>query len=114
MNKSISIILLATILLESCVFYQKTTVSLKEAQDIGKVKLTTTHGEVYIFKSIILRDSLYFGVNKNAQQVLYESKISSIYLQNMKKSILVTRYAVMLPLSLLGCTLFIAFLQETS
>ena len=106
--------LLATILLESCVFYQKTAVSLKEAQGMGKVKLTTTHGQVNIFNTIILRDSLYFGVNKNHQQVLYEGQISSIYLQNVKKSILVTRYAVMLPLSLLGFTLFIAFIQETS
>ena len=114
MKKSVSFILLATILLESCVFYQKTAVSLKEAQGMGKAKLTTTHGQVYIFNTIILRDSLYFGVNKNHQQVLNEGQISSIYLQNMKKSILVTRYAVMLPLSLLGFTLFIAFIQETS
>ena len=114
MKNSVSFILLATILLESCVFYQKTAVSLKEAQDMGKVKVITTHGAVYIFKTIVLRDSLYFGVNENNQQVLYEGEISSIYPQNMKKSILVTRYAVMLPLALLGFTLLIAFIQVTS
>ena len=51
---------------------------------MGKVKLLTTDGGVYIFKTIILRHSLYFGVNENEQQTLYEGEISSIYPQNMK------------------------------
>ena len=85
-KQSISIVLLATILLQSCVAYQKTSVSLEEAANRGKVKLIHTDGTFLLFKNIEMQDSIYYGFINNIQRPLVESNFSGIYLQDKKKS----------------------------
>jgi hypothetical protein len=86
MKKSISIVLLATILLQSCVAYQKTSVSLNEATDRGKVLLIDTHGSAYHLQNIEMEDSVYYGFIAKERTVLYEAQFSGIYLQDNKRS----------------------------
>ena len=86
MKKSISIFLLVIILLQSCVAYQKTSVSLDEATNTGKVKLIDTHGRVYQIINIEMQDSVYYGFIAKEKTVLYEAQFSGIYLQDKKKS----------------------------
>ena len=87
MKKSISIVLLVTILLQSCVAYQKTSVSLNEAHDSkGMVKVTDTRGESFVFNYIELRDSIYYGTNKEVTIRLETSQITGIYLKDNNKS----------------------------
>ena len=88
MKKLISIILLATILLQSCVVYQKTSVSLSEASDMGKAKVKPTYGKHIRYKKIYLNltDSTYYGVRGGVDTPLYPAQISTIQLQNIKMS----------------------------
>jgi len=88
MKKSISFILFATILLQSCVAYQKTSVSLNEAENKGKVKVTTTLGNNLEFFNIDFRDSVYYGdYGKSRDEIALDSaQISSIYLQDIRRS----------------------------
>jgi hypothetical protein len=82
----ISIALLVTILLQSCVVYQDTTVSINEAHNRGKVKVKSNRGVSYEFSNIEMRDSIYYGVNKNGDIPLKTELITSIYLQDINKS----------------------------
>lgn len=87
MKKHISIILLATILFQSCVAYQKTSVSLNEAYNRGNVKIKSTNGENKKYTNIIMEDSIYYGVQdwQNKLPILPAS-VDSIYLKDKKKS----------------------------
>jgi len=86
MKKSISLFLLATILLQCCAVYEKIPVSLTEAQNKGMVKVVNTHGVEFVFEEIYLEDSSYFGVTKKNITHLDSTYISSIHLQDIKKS----------------------------
>ena len=100
MKKSISIVLLATILLHSCRAYYPSTISLKEAYDKkgesyyynkGHVKVTTTQGDNFHFHYIDLKDSIYYGVKMRGNVIgkeipLDTAIISGVYLKNFKKS----------------------------
>lgn len=102
MKKSLSLVLLATILLQSCVAYQKTSVSLEQAYNKGKVKLVDMHGNKHTIQNIEMKDSIYYAFIKEKRTILYESQISSIYLVDKKKSktqtiiFSVTFYAILL------------------
>ena len=82
----ISIALLATILLQSCVAYQSTSRSINEAKNMGKVKVISTVGNNQSFKNIYLKDSIYFGLRGNQEIRLNPAEISGIYLKDYKKS----------------------------
>ena len=87
MKKSISILFLVTILLQSCVVYQKTPVSINEAYKRGsRVKIISKLGESYIFNGIYIKDSIYYGVEGDNLVRLDTAQISGIYLQDNKKS----------------------------
>ena len=86
MKKSISIFLLATILLQSCVAYQKTSVSLNEAQNQGKIKVATTYGTLMEFKNIYQKDSIYYGVAGTQEIRLDTTQVSAVYLQDIQES----------------------------
>ena len=87
MKKSIAIILLATILIQSCVAYQKTSISLNEAYDRGKVEVINNSGKKTHFTNIILKDNNYYGINsanRFVEESLNSINISAIYLQDKK------------------------------
>lgn len=70
----------------SCHAYYGTSVSLNEAYDKGRVKVKSTQGKRYWFTNIELRDSIYYGVNKQSDIRLETALIEGIYLQDNKKS----------------------------
>ena len=55
MKKSFSLLLLGSILLKSCIVYQKTPVSLIDAANKGKVKVVTTNNKKLKFSNIDLK-----------------------------------------------------------
>ena len=85
-KQPISIALLVTILLQSCVAYQNTSVSANEAHNRGKVKVKSNRGISYEFSNIEMRDSIYYGVNEEVNIPLVPSQISGIYLKDNGKS----------------------------
>ena len=64
MKKSASIILLATILLQSCVIYQSTPVPISESTNKGKVKIVRTNGEKVALKGMVYDNGTYWGLRK--------------------------------------------------
>ena len=88
-KQSISILLLVTMLLQSCSVYEKTSVSLNDAQNTGVVKVIPTYGKKIYYKNIELKDSVYYGIamkDKNGITPLYQAQISSIFNKDIKKS----------------------------
>ena len=85
-KQAVSIALLATLLIQSCVVYQHTTVSIDEAHNKGKVKVKSNRGISYEFSNIEIRDSIYYGVSKKGDIPLKTALIASIYLQDIDKS----------------------------
>ena len=89
MKKSISIFLLAAILFQSCVAYQKTSVSINEATDSGRAKVVDELG-THKYKSIELSDGFYYGLNNldtlTIKTPIDIDKITAIYLKDIKKS----------------------------
>ncbi len=85
-KKSISFVLLAVILLQSCVAYQKTSVSLDSAVDKGKVKVVKTSGNEFRFKNIYIKNNIYYGDAKTQEIRIDTTQIKNIYLKDRKKS----------------------------
>ena len=103
MKKPVSIVLLATMLLQSCVVYQKNPVPLSEALDKDKVKVITNTNEKLKFKKVIQKDSIYYGVNNKKLKndygayewteityQLMDSEIESIFLKDKSRSVWAT------------------------
>ena len=88
MKRQIAIFILVNILLQSCVVYQDTSVSLNDAQNQGRVKVTTTYGNDLTLINIDFRDSVYYGdYGKSQDEISLDSaQISSIYLQDVRRS----------------------------
>jgi len=76
---------------QSCTVYQKTTISLEQSIDKGKVQVVTTEGREVKFKNIVSTNNVYFGVvsneDGNANVQLSSGSIESIYLQDKTKSL---------------------------
>jgi hypothetical protein len=85
MKKSISIVLLATILLQSCAAYQKTSVPIHQTVGRGEVKVKYNTGKEYKFKNIKLVDGEYYGVrsgfSSSEHLMKIDNTISSFYLK---------------------------------
>lgn len=104
----ISITLLATILLQSCVAYHSTSTSINEAKYMGKVKVISTVGNNQSFKNIYLKDSIYFGMRGNKEIRLNPAEISGIYLKDFKKSRTQTNVLVVGIVTALGVVALVA------
>ena len=118
MKKAISIVLLTTILLHSCVVYQKTPVPLSESYDKGKVKVITKTNKKLKFKKIIQKDSLYYGFNRKKlkndygefewveiTKKLNSDEVKAIYLKDQNGSTTATitfTILIAIPLAILG------------
>ena len=114
-KKTISIVLLATILMQSCVVYRKSPTSLDYAVNTGRVKVKSKSGQKFIFKNIIVRDSIYYGVKGKKEETLYEAQILGVYLHDtetskMKSNNLEKWGAGIVILALLGGIIFVVLL----
>ena len=85
-KQTIAIVLLVTILLQSCVAYQNTSMSIDEAQNKGPVRVTSTQGDNIKFRNIQAKDGAYYGVNGNRITQIDPAQIISIHLKDFKKS----------------------------
>lgn len=81
---AIYILLLATLVLQSCVAYQSTSVSVNEAYNKGNVRVHTTSGEKIKFQNIELMDTTYYGVTENNKVKLDPTKISAVFLEYIR------------------------------
>ena len=90
MLKSISLSLIALLLLQTCVVYQKTPVAISEAHDRGKVMVITNADEKLMFKKIIQKDSIYYGLTTkrggDITQQLNVDEVMAIYLKDQNRS----------------------------
>ena len=85
-RQTISILLLAIILMQSCVAYQNSTVSIDQAFNKGRVRITTTQGNKVRFSEILIKDNNYYGLRGTKLTRLDNGQILAIQLQDMKKS----------------------------
>ena len=99
-KRTIAYVLTLLILCQSCVAYQKTSVSLNEAQNQGWVKVKNSYGNRFEFKNIYIEDSVYYGLHRPVDIRLDSGSISGIYLQDKKKSQLLLTFAVVTPIIL--------------
>jgi hypothetical protein len=82
---------------QSCIVYQKTSVTLNQAIDQGNAQVVTKAGKELEFKEIILKDNIYYGINRRSEISnikLDSAYIASIYLKNNGKSIAATALLV--------------------
>ena len=98
-KQSIYIFLSVAILLQSCVVYQKTSVSLAQSYDRGKGKIIYKTGDEVKFKNINKTDGIYKIVDKSKIKndagkyvwvertiPLDSATVTSIFLKDKKKS----------------------------
>jgi len=94
----ISIFFLVTILFQSCVVYQKSSVSLDESLNKGKTKIIDKHEirnglkvispppKEHTFKNIELINGVYYGVSAKDTIAIDTTVVASVYLRDIKKS----------------------------
>lgn len=108
MKKSASFVLLAVILLQSCVVYQDTSVSVNDAQNQGATKVLTTYGTEMVFNNMYIKDSIYYGVYQSQEIRIDTTQIKNIYLRDKKKSNKRTVLAILSPFIVYGGWIVIA------
>jgi len=86
MKKSLSLFLIATIVLQSCYVYQKTTVPITRATNNGRVKIINDSGEEYQLKEIILDDGEYFGDYRGKLILINTPVEKQFYLLDISKT----------------------------
>ena len=101
MKKSISVTLLAIILLQSCVVYQSSSVSLNDALNEGKAKVIKKDNTILIVKDITKLEGTYYMINKGWKIPLEPSDVEYIYLMNHPMSFVLTVLSIGIPLAAL-------------
>jgi len=98
MFKSILLSIFIIVLFQSCVVYNKPSVSLHESVGQGKVKLMSTSGTKLKFTNIEKVDSVYYGIGREyisetnyitkagSKMPLDSTLVSEIFVKNVKKS----------------------------
>ena len=86
-KRTIAYLLLLLILSQSCVVYQKSSVSVDDAVNKGKVMVVNNEGKKIYLKNIIYEDGAYYGIWDNNQMVPMDSTDSiDFYLKDIKAS----------------------------
>ena len=121
--KSISILLMVLITLQSCVVYYSETASVDEAvQSANRVKVVTTSNDIHKFKKLQKEDEKIYGItkansstakkfsdqetteiigSKNVSILLSDTQITEIYLKNKTMSTVLTVGAIVVPVGIL-------------
>jgi hypothetical protein len=60
--KTLSSLFIVSILFQSCIAYKRSSSTLSESNNLGRVLVITTVGEKLKFKKIIFRDSVFYGI----------------------------------------------------
>jgi len=114
-KKSICLVLIVVITLQSCSVYKKNSVNLNEASDAkSKVLVTRTNNEKIRFKKIVQIDSSYYGIkHANGEEIkipLKESDIKSVRVLDKTNSTVET---ILLVLGILASG-FLVFISTLS
>jgi hypothetical protein len=101
--RTVALLFTALILLQGCVAYQNTAVTLEQAtQEQKKVKVNTTSNAPYTFKYITYEDGQFFGVKKKSGDIvklpLLKDDIIKILIQNKSASTWGTIAVIVVPL----------------
>ena len=84
MRKSISVTLLAIILLQSCAIYQITSVPISESINKGKVKMVKTNGDKVVLRGIEYENGTYWGLrqgySKDHRYKIDHTQVSEVYI----------------------------------
>ena len=108
--KHLALLFATLILLQSCVVYQGTNVSLEQAaaQD-SKVKVKMTNNKTYHFKHIVFEQGKYYGVWRSKAKIintpLAVNELTQVRLQDNSMS---TILSIGIPVIILGAIVFIA------
>jgi hypothetical protein len=120
-KRTIAYLILLLTLSQSCVIYQKTPVALSEAHDRGKVKVITNTDEKLMFKKIIQKDSIYYGLTPKRRKIdgkqgwvditqqLNVDEVRAIYLKDQNRSNTATitiTILITIPLTIIGFYIF--------
>ena len=101
--RTISLFFLTLRLLQSCVAYQNTPVSLLQAEESKKrVKMKTSSNETYTFKQIILEEGQFYGLKKEKRELvkiaIYDAGTNEVFLHSKSKSTWITLTVIVVPL----------------
>jgi len=101
--RTVALFFTALILLQGCVAYQKTAVTLEQAaQEQKKVKVNRTNNSTYTFKYITNEDGQFFGVKKKSGDIvklpLLKDDIIKIRIQNKSASTWSTIAVIAVPI----------------
>ena len=101
-TKTLAFFFLITILLQSCVAYQNTPVSLQQAEQSKKqVKVNTVSNQTYHFKQIVSEGNQFYGLKKKKGEVvkiaLQDNAYNKVYLHSKRKSTWTTIAAISVP-----------------
>ena len=109
MKKSVSLVLLATLLLQSCVLYQTTPIPISESTNNGKVKIVMTNGEKVALKHIEYDfiNGTYWGLkkgySKDHQYKIDPTRVAEVYLiskHDSRTASVVVTLAIVIAISL--------------
>ena len=104
--KTNALFFMALILLQSCVAYQNTPVSLLQAEESTKrVKIKTSSNQTYHFKQIVLEEEKFYGLKKEKRELvkiaISDYVDNEVFLQSKSKSTLATIGVIVAPLGIL-------------
>lgn len=102
MQSGISFFLILLVLLQSCVVYQKTPISLEQSGNQHlKTKISYANGTTAKFDHILFENGMYYGVTiKSGESIstpLEPSEINKVFIKNKSASNWTTVAAVALP-----------------
>ncbi len=98
--KTITIFFFINTLLQSCVVYQNTPVSLVEAEQSKKrVKIKTNSNRTYRFEQIVLDQEQFYGLKKEKGEMvrIVISDYNEVFLQSKRKSAWTTIAVIAVP-----------------
>lgn len=100
--KIIALFFTALILLQGCVVYQNTSVSLEQAvQEQKPAKVNTIPNETYYFKQIGIEDGLFYGLKKvkgeSVKIPIDNNEVYKVFLHSKSKSTWATIAVIAVP-----------------
>ncbi len=89
--KTTALFIMAMTLLQSCIAYQNTPVSLEQAEQSKKrVKLKTSSNQTYNFEQIVLEEEEFYGLKKKRGEItktaISDALDNKLFLQSKRKS----------------------------
>lgn len=89
--KTTALFFIAMTLLQSCIAYQNTPVSLQQAEQSKKrVKLKTSSNQTYDFEQIVLEEEEFYGLKKEKGEItktaISDAMDNKLFLQSKRKS----------------------------